>query len=86
MNRIQVQKKDGRIEDFSQEKLLKSLLGAGATQDQAQVVVQEIERWLGDLYSEEIVETKMIRNKVIGFLNEKNPRAAKSYQEYKKEA
>ncbi|MDD3531754.1 MAG: ATP cone domain-containing protein [Candidatus Shapirobacteria bacterium] len=84
MKKVKIQKKDGRIEDFDKEKLERSVFSAGATKGQSQLVTQEVEEWLYNVALEEIVNTQEIRNKIIGSLTEKNPRAAKSYQEYQK--
>lgn len=82
---MKIQKKDGRIEEFDKEKLRKSVLAAGATQDQAQLVTSEVENWLYSVGSEEIIGTQAIRNKVIDSLAEKNPKAVENYRGYKKQ-
>jgi len=84
MKKVKVQKKDGRIEDFDREKLRKSVFSAGATDSQSQLVTKEIEKWLYGVASGEIINTRTIRNRVIDFLEEKNPKIAKAYQAYQK--
>jgi transcriptional regulator NrdR family protein len=84
MEKVKVQKKDGRIEEFDKEKLRKSVSAAGATQDQSQLVTEEVEKWLYSVALEEIIDTQTIRNKVANSLSERNPKAAKNYREYKK--
>ncbi|KUK84123.1 MAG: hypothetical protein XD98_0168 [Microgenomates bacterium 39_6] len=84
MKKVKVQKKDGRIEEFDKEKLKKSVFAAGATDSQSQLVTQEVEEWLYNVALEEIIDTQTIKSKVAESLAEKNPKAAKSYQEYKK--
>lgn len=86
MKKVKVQKKDGRIEEFDEEKLKKSVLAAGATDSQSQLVTQEMQEWLYNVALEEIVDTQTIRGKVAKSLAEKNPKAAKNYQGYRKQA
>jgi transcriptional regulator NrdR family protein len=85
MKKVKVQKKDGRIEEFDKEKLKKSIFAAGATDSQSQLVTREVEEWLYNVALEEIIDTQTIKGKVASSLAEKNPKAAKSYQEYKKQ-
>lgn len=86
MTDIQVQKRDGSIEDFARTKVVGSLLLAGASPDQARSISGQIETWARTQSLEGKIKTSKIREKVLSLLRDDNPEAAKSYEGYKKVA
>jgi transcriptional regulator NrdR family protein len=67
----------GVEEDFEMEKLLASMIKAGASQEVAKKVAKAIKIWDG-------MTTDDIREQVMEKLSELDPEAAKRYDEYKK--
>lgn len=80
----QVQKKDGSLIDFDQNKIIAGILRAGGTQEDAQAVATSIEVWLPAVVVNDIVKTSDLRSKVIEELKLVNPIAAANFESYKK--
>lgn len=79
---VQVKKRDGSLEDFNRQKVYQSVVAAGLSETEANNIADQVETWV--MEKEEVVSTGEVRNKVIGFLEAKNPEAAESYRSYKK--
>ena len=81
---MEVIKRDGQKEDFDWGKLRKSILAAGASEEEVESIVQEVETWLPMVANNNLVSYQAIWTKVVESLKQINPVAAKSYQEYQK--
>lgn len=75
---LQVQKKDGRIEDFDKSKIAGVLGRVGVGPDEAQKVADQVEAWAQTLGGGPI-KTADIRNKVLELIS---PEAATAYREF----
>ena len=65
----QVQKKDGSLVDFDQNKIVTGVLKAGGTQENAQKIAADVETWLPTIAINNVVKTSDLRNKIIEELN-----------------
>jgi ribonucleoside-triphosphate reductase len=74
---IQVTKKDGAVEPFQREKIVKSCINAGATREVAEKVADEVAKNL-----HENITTVEIRALVLSSLSDKNPAWVMKYMEY----
>ena len=79
-----VQKKDGAIEDFDRNKIIRGAVNAGATDEQAEKIAYEIEAWLPSAAENNLVKAIDIRNKGLEVLRSLNPDAAVSFESYQK--
>ena len=80
----QVQKKDGSLVDFDQNKIVTGVLKAGGTQENAQKIAADIKAWLPVVAVNNMVKALDIRNKVIEELKIVNPTAAANFESYQK--
>jgi len=80
---LQVQKKDGSSQDYDRRKLLTSLIRAQATPEQAMRVATDIETWLVS-QNLQVVQSDVIKARIIEDLKRVNPDAAHNYEAYKK--
>ncbi len=77
MKKIKVVKVDGRTEDFDKEKIVKACVNAGAPEDIARQIADEVEAKAKDG-----IPTTEIRRMVLIRLREKCPEAAESWEFY----
>ena len=68
--RRKVEKMDGRVEEFDQEKLIRSLMNAGAPEDVAKRIAERIEEEIKD---RERVTTRELRELALRELEKENP-------------
>lgn len=80
----QVQKKDGSLVDYDQNKIIAGILRAGGTQEDAQAVAASIDAWLPTVVVNDVVTTSDLRIKVLEELKLVNPVAAVNFESYKK--
>lgn len=83
---VKVQKKDGRLEDFDRNKVINGVVKSGATPEQAEEVVRQVEAWLPTAAVNGVVSSMAIRGKVLEVLRLLNPTAAASFEAYRKPA
>jgi transcriptional regulator NrdR family protein len=83
---VKVQKKDGRLEDFDRNKVINGVVKSGATTDQAEEVVRQVEAWLPTAAVNGVVSSMAIRVKVLEVLRVLNPTAAAAFESYRKPA
>jgi len=81
---IRVQKRDGRLEEFDANKIRQSLIAAGATDQEAESITQEVENWAVANAAKGFVRTAAIREKVLSSLRLVNPQAAAAFESYQK--
>jgi transcriptional regulator NrdR family protein len=74
---FQVIKKNGALEPFQREKIITSCMNAGATQEVAERVADEVAKIVKDK-----ITTVEIRAAVLSNLSEKNPAWVMKYMEY----
>jgi transcriptional regulator NrdR family protein len=74
---IQVTKKNGILELFQREKVIKSCMNAGATQEVAERVADEVAKIILDK-----IQTSEIRAAVLSNLSKENPVLVMKYMEY----
>ncbi len=80
---MQVKKRDGQTEEFSRNKIYRSVAAAGLSPNDANMVTNQVQAW-AESSEQETVATQEIRNKVIQLLEERDPTVAESYRNYKK--
>lgn len=81
---VKVQKKDGRLEDFDRNKVMNGVVKSGATPEQTEEVVRQVEAWLPTAAVNGVVSSMAIRSKVLEVLRGLNPQAAVTFEAYKK--
>ena len=81
---IRVQKRDGRLEEFDANKIRQGLIAAGATDQEAESIAQEVENWAAANAAKGFVRTAAIREKVLFSLRLVNPQAAAAFESYQK--
>ncbi len=79
-----VRKRDGDLEKFEREKVIKSITSAGASPAEAESIASEIEKWIQKTSTNETVQSSSIRKKVLELLRPQNPKAALDFEQYKK--
>jgi len=80
---MQVQKKDGSLQEFDSEKIVNGLLNTGLSAEEAEDLASEAE----DFFIESAKETinwQEIKTKVLELLKEVNPDAAQTFESYQK--
>jgi len=80
----QVQKKDGSLVDFDQNKIVTGVLKAGGTQENVQKIAADVETWLPTIAINNVVKTSDLRNKIIEELRTVNPSTAANFESYQK--
>ena len=81
---IRVQKRDGRLEEFDANKIRQGLIAAGATDQEAESITQEVENWAAVNATKGFIRTAAIREKVLSSLRLVNPQAAAAFESYQK--
>jgi transcriptional regulator NrdR family protein len=79
-----VQKKDGSLQDFDKAKIISGIVRSGATPEEAEQIIVEVETWLPTVVVEEIVSSHAIREKVLETLRAINPTAVSNFENYQK--
>ncbi len=74
---VLVKKRDGRKEQFMQEKIVVSMVKSGAPADYARTIAKEIEQSARDG-----ITTQEIRTKALGLLKAKNPEWERNWMVY----
>ncbi len=85
MAELKVRKRDGRLQDFSREKIAVSVAKAGGTREQAGKIAVEVENWASNISPDGVVTSLQIREKTLELLRPVDPEAAESFEEYHKE-
>lgn len=80
MNMIQVKKKGDHRQNFDRQKIMMSVMAAGGTEEEAEEIADEISKMVYE--SKEVVDTAIIREKVLAFLKGRDPEAAKNYETF----
>jgi transcriptional regulator NrdR family protein len=80
---IKFMKRNGSIEDYQEEKIIKVLIAAGLSDDDAKTVSAKITKWLASL-KEFQVNSLQIRTKIIEELEKINKNVANLFQWYEK--
>jgi len=79
---LKVKKKDGRLEDFMDSKLIAGVQKAGATSEQAALVAKEVKE---KLIGREQVTTDELAGMVVPALAKVNPVASAAFVKYRAE-
>jgi transcriptional regulator NrdR family protein len=80
----QVQKKDGQLEAFDRNKVIRGAVAAGATAEEAERVAAGIEAWLPTAVVNGLIKSAELRVKGLELLRGINPTAAMSFEQYQK--
>ncbi|OGM19007.1 hypothetical protein A2686_03775 [Candidatus Woesebacteria bacterium RIFCSPHIGHO2_01_FULL_38_10] len=83
MGILRVKKKDGSEEDFDKGKITAGVIKSGASEEEAEKVVQEVEIWANTVEGG-VVSTDEIAAKVVESLLGVNLKASTSFEEYRK--
>jgi transcriptional regulator NrdR family protein len=81
---FKVEKKDGSLEEFDQNKLGASMMKAGASDQEATHVAGQVVAWAPSVAVNGVVRANDLRTKVLALLQQVNPEAAATFQAYKK--
>lgn len=81
---MQVQKRDGSLEEFDRSKISGGVVKAGTTPDQAESITTQVETWAQGAAVDGVVMASGIRMKVLELLRTVNPEAAAVFEAYKK--
>lgn len=81
---MQVEKKDGRLEDFDRGKISRGIAAAGASSETAEAIATEVESWVTGAATEGVISTAEIRDKVLELLRAQDPTAATNFEQYQK--
>lgn len=84
MSRLQVEKRDGRLEEFDRTKIVRAVTAAGLSASDAEALASEVETWATEVAEEGVISSLKIRNRVADLLQERETEAADRYQEYRK--
>lgn len=84
MTELKVKKKDGKIEDYSEEKVRKSLIKAGTPENDAKKIASKTTGWVKEKARQEAVETSKIRGKVLEQLRTVNTQIAEKFRTFVK--
>lgn len=82
---IKVQKKDGSLQDWNNDKLLASISKTGVAPETAGAIASDVEKWAQNSAENGVVDSSGIRGKVIAVLKEADPAAAEKFETYKKQ-
>jgi transcriptional regulator NrdR family protein len=85
MQDLQVVKKDGNMEAWSQDKLIASLGKTGIPNDKATEIGTRVQEWAVANALDGKINSNQVRDKVIEELMTEFPAQADSYKAYKKE-
>jgi len=81
---MKVEKRNGSLQDFDRSKLEASLVGAGASEADAQKIAVDVEAWAKAKAVNDVVKSQAMRDKVISVLRVSHPQVAESYMSYTK--
>lgn len=81
---FKVRKKDGSVQDFDRMKVVKAVMNAGGTPENAEQVAVEVEAWLPTVAVEGVVESRDLRIKGIEVLKTVNPTVATTFETFTK--
>lgn len=81
---IKVKKKDGRLEDFDRNKVSGGVIKSGASPEEAKNIAAQIETWAQSAAVDGVIKSSDIRPKVLELLRSVNPKAAATFEAYKK--
>lgn len=81
----QVQKKNGKIENFDRNKILAGIIASGGTMEDAQRVTVEVETWLPSMVVNGVIRSTDIRKKGLEVFRNVNPEAADKFDSYQKQ-
>lgn len=79
---MKVQKRDGNLEDFDQEKIARVMVAAGLTPEQATEIATTIASWSQAQAADTILSTYQIREKLLELLTPTYPAVANLYAWY----
>jgi len=81
---LQVEKKDGSLEEFDRGKIARGVQAAGLSAEDAESLAAEVETWAGIVNEGGVISVARIREKVLELLDEQDPEVAQRFREYKK--
>lgn len=84
MAALQVQKREGGVEDWNFDKVLASITKAGVLLEEAKHTAYLVEAWAQKNAQNGIISFSEIRDKVTQFLRVIDPVIADAYESYKK--
>lgn len=78
---LKIIKRDGSVEDYDKQKIAKVVIAAGLTHEQAETLVQEVEKIIKQNMPDQI-SSLVIRDMVVAELTKINPAAVDLYKWY----
>lgn len=81
---IKIQKRQGGYDEWSDDKIITSIMRAGATSDEAKQTADSVKAWTADNSEDGRIDSTQLRDQIIKQLKKLNPIAANTYQLYKK--
>ena len=83
MDQLQVEKREGGTEAWSNDKLISSLIKAGMDSKEAEDTTSSIQSWASQNSPDGTIPSTAIRDKIISTLEMSHPEIADSYKAYK---
>lgn len=84
MKSLKVLKRDGKMEKWSYDKILASIMKSMAPLSEAKIIASEVENWVDKAKDNDVINSNKIRDKVIELLEKVDPVSAKTYETFKK--
>lgn len=84
MAELKVKKKDGRTEDYSEEKLKNSLVKADASEENAKKVASKVTEFVKEQANKGAVASSEIKNKVVEEMRKVNNEIAEKFRTFVK--
>ena len=81
---VKVQKKDGQLEDFDRSKVSSGIVKSGTAPEEANNIVVQVEAWAQSAAVDGVINSSVIRGKVLELLQTANPVAAAKFEAFKK--
>ena len=81
---IKVKKKDGRLEGFDRTKISGGVIKSGVSSEEAEKITAQIETWVQSAAVDGIIKSSDIRIKALELLRLVNPKAATTFEAYRK--
>lgn len=80
---MQIQKKDGSLQNFDASKVSRGIISAGVNEEEAGTITAQVEAWAQNAAVDDKVSWSTIKDKVLELLRASNPEAATRFEEYK---
>lgn len=80
---MQVEKRDGSLQEFDRNKLKGGLMSAGLADEDAESLTVDVEAWMEDVAEDDTVASQAIWEKVVDELEYLDPDVAEKYRGFR---